>query len=258
MSPGASSFVAHPIGELICSLAYGEIHTYCTHPHILPGTIYLSAQVDFFAARPIDEFSPLSIMDPEARTKRLVYRPQVEARPTSPEIKSFDEPLLSALHSTIESPPNGEIPGLPNGHPGASRWRSIPIRHVTAGLGEGVDRVRREYARAQHTRARRRANMAAQNGLSFEEETIFAAQENDDEGEASSPSSALMPATNTESSGEGDDDEWAVGWEEEYARAVEQDGGPEELVLGLMDEEEEERRKWALKQKERYMGTGQK
>lgn len=189
-------------------------------------------------------------MDIEARTKRLMYRQEVEARPVSLEAQSFDEPLLSALHSMIESPSSSQIPGLPNGSPGMSRWRNIPIRPIAAGLGESVDRVRREYVRAQHSRARRRAGIAAQNGLSFEDETVFASQTYEDE-QGSSPSSALMPTTNTESSGEGDD-EWNVGWEEEYARAVEDDGGPEELVLGLMDEEEEERRTWAVQPKPRY------
>jgi len=92
--------------------------------------------------------------------------------------------------------------------------------------------------------------MAAQNGLSFEDDTVFAGRLYDEE-EGSSPSSALLPATNTESSGEGDD-EWNVGWEEEYARAVEEDGGPEELVLGMMDLEEEERRSWTVQPKQRY------
>lgn len=189
-------------------------------------------------------------MDVEARTRRLAYRLEVEARSTSPEVKSFDEPLLSALHSMIESPSNSQLPGLPNGSPGMSRWRNIPIRPIAAGLGEGVDRVRREYVRAQHSRAKRRASMAAQNGLSFEDDTVFAGRLYDEE-EGSSPSSALLPTTNTESSGEGDD-EWNVGWEEEYARAVEDDGGPEELVLGMMDLEEEERRSWTVQPKQRY------
>lgn len=40
-----------------------------------------------------------------------------------------------------------------------------------------------------------------------------------------------------------DDTEWAEGWEDEYRRAVEVEGEPDDLVLGLMDEEEEERRR---------------
>ena len=227
-----------------CSLSQAEIQTYCSHPQVSPGTI-------FSAARPIDDFSPLSIMDTEARTKRLLFRSEVEARPASSEVRSFDEPLMTAIHTAIEGPSSSPIPGLPNGYPGQSRWRSIPIRNVAANLGEGVDRVRREYVRAQHSRARRRASEAIQNGLSFEDETVFEirAGNGDEDDEGSSPSSALLPTTNTESSV--DDDEWGEGWEAEYAKAVEDDGAPEELVLGLMDEEEEERRCWALKQKER-------
>ena len=233
------------------SLTRAEITTHCSNPRILPSTIYLSRQINFFAARPIDEYSPLSILDDEARTRRLIFRPEVEARSTSPLSESFDQPLSSAIESVFGSPSSAPIPGLPNGHPSssASMWRNIPIRHVAAGLGEGVDRVRREYARAQHSRARRRASQAAHNALSFEDEVVFPssmpsmAGDGDGEGDGeSSPNSTALPATNTDSSGEGDEG-WGDGWEAEYARAVEEDGAPEELVLGLMDEEEEERRK---------------
>jgi hypothetical protein len=245
-------------------LARAEIQTHCSNPRILPASIYLSKQLDFFAAKAIDEFSPLSIMDVEARTQRLVFRHDVEARPSSPDVKSFDEPLLSALHSVIESPPASQIPGLPNGYPGNNRWRtSIPIRQVAAGLGEGVDRVRREYVRAQHSRMRRRASEAAANSLSFEEDAVFPSGPDEEgegegdsvlgEGTGSSPSSGVLPATNTESSVADDEPEeqdgWGEGWEEEYRRAVEDDGGPDDLVLGLLDEEQEERRKWEARQK---------
>lgn len=198
----------------------------------------------FFAAQPIDEYSPLSILDQEARTKRLNFRPEVKARPTSPEVKSFDEPLLSALHTIIDSPPMSQvIPGLPNGHPSRSNWRtSIPIRQVAAGLGEGVDRMRREYVRAQHKRERRRASEAAANALSFEEEAVFPSSMDD---VASSPSSGVQPRTFPDEvllrqDEDHDDAAWEENWEDEYARAVEDDGGPEELVLGVMDEVEGE------------------
>ncbi|ORY31249.1 hypothetical protein BCR39DRAFT_527125 [Naematelia encephala] len=233
------------------SLARAEIQTHSNSLHVLPRSIYLSHQIDFFAARPIDEFSPLSIMDIEARTERQVFRHEVEARAASPEITSFDGPLSSALHSVIESRPSPQLPGLPNGHPGR-KWRSaIPIRHVAAGLGEGVDRVRREYARAQHSRSRRRLSEVQANQLSFEEDAVFASGVEDDG--ASSPSSGILPATNTESSVAGEDEadtgEWAERWEEEYQKAVDDDGGPDDLVLGLLDEEEEERRQWQERQK---------
>ena len=187
------------------------------------------------------------MLDLEARTHRLVFRHEVEARSASPEVKSFDKPLLSALHSILESPPPSQIPGLPNGYPARNRWRSsVPIRHVAAGLGEGVDRVRREYARAQQTRLRRRASEAAANQLSFEEDAVFASGD-----EGSSPSSGVLPESSV--AGEdleiGNNDDWGEGWEEEYRRAVEDDGGPDDLVLGLLDEEEEERRKWESRQK---------
>lgn len=51
-----------------------------------------------------------------------------------------------------------------------------------------------------------------------------------------------------EGEGEGDED-WGVRWEDEYERAVLDDGGPDDLVLGLMDEQEEERKRWVARQK---------
>ena len=195
--------------------------------------------MDFFAAKPIDEYSPLSMLDIEARTRRLVFRHEVEAQAGSSEVKSFDEPLLSALHTAIESPPTGQSPGLPNGYPARNKWRSsIPIRQVAVGLGEGVDRVRREYARAQYLRSERRSSEAAANGLSFEENAVFAS--GDDEG--SSPSSGVLPESALAESDREEPDGWGERWEEEYRRAVEEDGGPDDLVMGLLDEEEEEER----------------
>lgn len=67
--------------------------------------------------------------------------------------------------------------------------------------------------------------------------------------DGSSPGSMIMPhAERTESSLGADErsDEWDEGWEEEYQKAVEEDG-PDDLILGLLDEEEEERRKWEQK-----------
>ncbi|WVR08661.1 hypothetical protein IAU60_005719 [Kwoniella sp. DSM 27419] len=228
------------------SLARAEIRTHSDSTRLLPSSIYLSRQVDFFVARPIDDFSPLSMLDVEARQGRLVFRQEVEARPSLAEVKSFDEPILSAMHAVIEKRPQPQIPGLPNGQPGTRRWpSSIPIRNVTAGLNEGVGRVRREYARAQRVRSKRRGAAGVEQGLSslsFEEDSVLASLSSDEA--ESSPSSAALPTTNTDPS---EDDEWSAEWEEEYRKAVEDDGPPDELVLGLMDEEEEERRKWELR-----------
>jgi hypothetical protein len=71
------------------SVIRAEILTHSSQPRVLPSSIYLSKQVDFFAAKAIDEFTPLSIMDLEARTQRLVFRHEVEARASSPEVKSY-------------------------------------------------------------------------------------------------------------------------------------------------------------------------
>lgn len=209
------------------ALANAEIRTHSTSPRILPSSIYLCHQAEFYAAVPTDEYQPLSVLDKVARTKRLVYRQEVQMTPPA-DPQSFDEPLSSALHSVLDSKPAPQLPRLPNGSPAKSPWGSIPVRHIAQNLGEGVDRVRREYARAQ-----RRRQAAISNGtpLSFEEDTVFASADDDD---VSPPSSGPLPPTI--------DDDWSEKWEDEYHRAVEDDGGPDDLVLGLLDEEEEERR----------------
>ncbi|ODN83118.1 hypothetical protein L202_01324 [Cryptococcus amylolentus CBS 6039] len=265
------------------SLAAAEIRTHSPSSRILPHSIYLSRQAEFYSARPIDDYSPLSILDLEARTHKLHFRHEVEARSPSDDSMekmsvSFKEPLLSALHEIIESPPDRQIPGLPNGYGGAGgAWSAVPIRTVKAGLNEGVGRMRREYARAQYVRERRKADQAERlraesTGLSFEDDAVFAAYDKDGEkadgaapelqlsrslstsasasnsGSASTPpsSSALPPPKADLSDGESG---WGDKWEEEYKRAVEEDGGPDDLVLGLMDEEEDERRVWEAKRK---------
>jgi hypothetical protein len=230
-----------------------EIQTFSTNPQLLPATIYLSHQVDFYDARPIDEYSRLSIMDREARTRRLHFRPEVEIRSSTPESgsNSFNEPLTSAIHSVIESSPSQELPHLPNGYGHASRTgfnyvhglkSSIPIAQVKHGVGH----LRREYAQ-------RRSSFRTNQGgvsLSFEEDAVFAHGQESEDGDSpmssASGSGSGVPVTDLE--GEGDE-EWGVKWEDEYSRAVEEEGGPDDLVLGLMDEQQEERKRWVERQK---------
>jgi hypothetical protein len=244
-----SSKVSPKMTKVIKSLYHAEIRTHMYNPRILPTSIYLSRQVEFFAAVPTDAYSPLSILDKMARTRRLVFRPEVEVHPATTEAQSFDAPLNTALHSVMASRLAPQFPQLPNGSPskGSPFWSSIPIRSVAANLGEGVDRVRREYIRAQHHRQVRRAsNAAAPTSVSFEDDTVLAPRPLSDESEdvVSTPSSVLHSAEGNE-----DGDGWGEAWEDEYRRAVEDDG-PDDLVLGLMDEEEEDRRKWEKRQKE--------
>lgn len=225
-------------------LAHAEIRTHSVDPRIMPPSIYLNHQVDFYSAKPIDEYSPLSILDREARQRGLVYRSEVQAHPASKQSASFDQPLSTAMQSRIESPTRGEIPGLPNGLPGSASWKpAIPIRTVAAGVGGGIGKVRHQYAKAQATRRRRRASEIQANGLSFEEDTIFPSSFDGMAGEMedSSPASEAMPISERDT---GTEDDWGEGWEEEYGRAVEIEGEPDDLILGLMDEEEEERRKY--------------
>ncbi|WWC65247.1 uncharacterized protein I303_107864 [Kwoniella dejecticola CBS 10117] len=236
------------------SLAHAEIRTHHISPSILPSSIYLSRQVEFFSVIPIDEYSPLSILDLEARQHKFQFREEVKAFSPVPEhIKPFDEPLLSALHSIMEETPITQLPGLPNGTP-HSRWTPtrIPIRSVTSGIGEGMERVKREYVRAQHSRSKHRKNQKEEStglGLSFEDSDSISLSHPSLSSSNDSPLSEVLPTTTTSSSNtepSEEDEEWGLGWEEEYNKAIEDDT-PQELVLGLMDEEEEERRKWEIR-----------
>jgi len=237
----SSSFLRSNV-KLTCRnlyLAHAEIQSFSSNPHLLPLSIYLSHQVDFYDAKPIDEYSRLSILDPEARTRRLQFRPEVELRPPSSQ-SDLDEPLITAIHSVIESSPSSELPYLPNeprsqGYYGYGSWKSIPIQQVKDGMGQ----LRSQYA---HRRRKRQTGT----GLSFEDDAVFADDVEGEEGleSESSPMSSGLPTTEPEG-----DEEWGVRWEDEYRQAVEDDGGPDDLVLGLMDEQQEERRKWVEKQR---------
>ncbi|ADV21037.1 hypothetical protein I305_00954 [Cryptococcus gattii E566] len=261
------------------ALAAAEIRTHHFNPHVLPSSIYLSRQIEFFSARPIDDYSPLSILDLEARTDKLVFRQEVEARsPPNEDTEtplSFDQPLLSALHDLMESPSDRQIPGLPNGYGRTGIWMGDPIQTVRYGLNEGVDRVRREYVRAQLIKQRKLAKRNKETSglsLSFEDDAVLAVSNTDlrldnppfDQSESaavsggsssiptsehstSPPGSGDLPPTKVDSSD--GDSQWGEVWEEEYRRAVEDDGGPDDLVLGLLDEEEDERRKWEARRK---------
>jgi len=85
-------------------------------------------------------------------------------------------------------------------------------------------------------------------GLSFEDDAVFA-NEDGQGGSESSPMSSGIPTTDVGEQEVEGDEEWGVRWEDEYRKAVEEDGGPDDLVLGLMDEQQEERRRWVEKQR---------
>lgn len=85
-------------------------------------------------------------------------------------------------------------------------------------------------------------------GLSFEDDAVFA-NEDGQGGSESSPMSSGIPTTDIGEQEQEGDEEWGVRWEDEYRKAVEEDGGPDDLVLGLMDEQQEERRRWVEKQR---------
>lgn len=194
-------------------------------------------------------------MDREARIKRLHFRPAVEIHSVTDTTdvgagpKSFDEPLTSALHSIIDSSPSFPLPGLPNGRgTGHPPWKaSIPIRQVK----EGALHLRREYTNRRSSRRRSNTHSITANALSFEEDTVFPSASLEDGESSTSPLSSGIPNTDAgvDDHDHDQDQDWNVKWEDEYERAVLDDGGPDDLVLGLMDEQQEERKRWVARQK---------
>ncbi|KAI0766225.1 hypothetical protein BD413DRAFT_494502 [Trametes elegans] len=166
-------------------LSRAELSTFSSSPRILPRLIYLSHQFSFHLLG--EDYHALirsSHLDVPS-TKIEVRRPvEVSAFATgdsdafvhsslsSPHDlggggigggvpSSFDEPLASALaaplHPLHPSPP--VLPMLPNGTPGSaskSFINAIPIRHVAAGIQDGMSgglgRIRRELGKARSPR----------------------------------------------------------------------------------------------------------
>jgi hypothetical protein len=93
--------------------------------------------------------------------------------------------------------------------------------------------VRQTYVKAQAIRRRRRASENRSNRLSFEDGAVFALSPDANHHDLTDDSSPASEAVD-----EVVDDEWAEEWEEEYRHAVEIEGEPDDLVLGIMDEEE--------------------
>ncbi|OSD01851.1 hypothetical protein PYCCODRAFT_1435871 [Trametes coccinea BRFM310] len=163
-------------------LSRAELSTFSSSPRILPRLIYLTHQFSFHILG--EDYHALirrAHLDVPS-TKIEVRKPvEVSAFATASASSggdndafvassslssahgvpsSFDEPLASALsaplHPLHPSPP--VLPMLPNGVPGVSGGKAfmhaaIPIRHVAAGISdgmsEGLGRIRRELGRAR-------------------------------------------------------------------------------------------------------------
>ncbi|KAI8984805.1 hypothetical protein BD414DRAFT_66054 [Trametes punicea] len=160
-------------------LSRAELSTFSTSPRVLPRLIYLSHQFAFHVLGE-DYHALIRGAHLDVPSTKIEVRKPVEVSAfatagdsdafvqghSSPHSlggvpSSFDEPLASALsaplHPLHPSPP--VLPMLPNGTPGSSGPKSfinaIPIRHVAAGISdgmsEGLGRIRRELGRARRS-----------------------------------------------------------------------------------------------------------
>lgn len=138
---------------------------------MLPRSIYLSQQFDFFALPSSFISSTASITRVLPSLRRLAVRSTVQLRPgsdspttlsppdptstsasSSPfEPHSFDQPIKSAMQTILDADLSGSpssAAGFPNGVPGktgAGRWReTLPLHaaQVNAGLAVGISTVR--------------------------------------------------------------------------------------------------------------------
>ncbi|KAG8907150.1 hypothetical protein FRB99_005258 [Tulasnella sp. 403] len=167
------------------TLSQAELSTSSTSPHILPPSVYLSHQFNFFALcedwhallrqshldlpiRKIDvrkevEISPLAhpVGIPGSVGSKTIQRSEehevfVQDMDITHDIStSFEKPIASAMHSNLDAQPiPGVIPSFPNAYKPSS-WRDsiVPVRSVAAGVADGVNegigRIKREITKAR-------------------------------------------------------------------------------------------------------------
>lgn len=155
--------------------AQAEIETFSRSPQVLPRSIYLSQQFDFFALPTAHSLPSTSLVHLLPTLRQLAVRSSVQVRPGPPsplplplspssaslspppsplEPHSLDQPIKSAMQTILDSypdpssSPSSSAAGFPNGVPGktgSTRWRdAIPLHaaHVNAGLAIGIGSVR--------------------------------------------------------------------------------------------------------------------
>ncbi|KAI0365441.1 hypothetical protein BV20DRAFT_954256 [Pilatotrama ljubarskyi] len=275
-------------------LSRAELSTFSSSPRILPRLIYLSHQFAFHILG--EDYHALirSYRLDVPSTKIEVRKPvEVSAFATGSSDafihgglssshahdiggvpSSFDEPLASALsaplHPLHPSPP--VLPMLPNGTPGSaskSFMNAIPIRHVAAGIQDGMTgglgRIRRELGKARSPRPSSDPAVSVGSSmptvpLEFDEEDEmddFVGREADIEADADviSRSTSMgagmggpvddsgtyaSPSTNIEPLPVEHDGEQAwQGWGPEDQQAVEDAERFDDITVGFLDEEQE-------------------
>ncbi|KIK97003.1 hypothetical protein PAXRUDRAFT_825396 [Paxillus rubicundulus Ve08.2h10] len=268
------------------SLAHAELSTCSRAPEIVPRSIYLSHQFLFFSLGE-DYHALIRRHHLDMMGDKIEVRKEVEASAdaTAPgelfvegfsagtrdhfgrAASSFDAPIASAMSADLEytfSARSPVIPMLPNGTAGSkprSFGSSIPIRHVTAGIaegvGEGFGRIRRGVHRVRSPQLGD-GGFAAPVPLEFDEHDedfgeaprgggggggvhpseTRAPSRRTSTGAADSSASLSTPSTQVnplEDGGEGDD-LWH-GWNDEDKLAVDEAEQFDDVV-GFMDEDQ--------------------
>ncbi|KAF9224657.1 hypothetical protein BS17DRAFT_86268 [Gyrodon lividus] len=282
--------VKHVLGEIgdsvrstvSNSLAHAELSTCSRAPEIVPRSIYLSHQFLFYSLGE-DYHALIRRHHLDMAGDKIEVRKEVEASAYttgapgelfvegfSPGTRdhlgraasSFDEPIASAMSADLAYPFSAQsplIPMLPNGTSGSkprSFGNSIPIRHMTAniaeGVGEGFGRIRREIhkVRSPPLGAHPDSSFSAPVPLEFDEHdedfgepprgvhASEAPSRRTSAGAGDSSASISTPSTHVnplEDGGEGDD-MWR-GWNEEDKLAVDEAEQFDD-VLGFMDEDQ--------------------
>lgn len=278
-------------------ISQAELSTCSRSPRLLPRSVYLSHQFSFHAlgedyhallrrfsfdlpATKIDVRREVAISAyPSGGTETFLQSgsaPRDIRGGGSGGNASFEEPLSSALAADLDYPGTSSavLPMFPNGTPSSHRASAYaPIRHMAAGLGEGVTegigRLRRGVGRTRS--ARSGANDNTLRGESSGSPAVPLEFEDDDEdflsvggrggddsaqhdddglslgtgtsaGDRSAGGTA-PPTTPPSAHGalpqvEGTGDEAWAGWDTQDAQAIEDAERFDDIVVGYMDEDQ--------------------
>jgi hypothetical protein len=260
-------------------LAQAELSTGSLSRKMLPAPVYLSHQFTFHSLSADSDWHALlhrSVFD--IPCTKLEVRKEVRALSGSttsggesfvqghshPVRSTFDEPLASAIHASLETKPNQPplIPMYPNAWKSSpNTWmdKAVPIKNVVVDMGtEGISLLKREIGKVNKARARKGGDR-----LIFEDhDTVFAEEgEDEEEDEAvavtgksgrrgrsrESQASENYPSLTSSQSGSGstpsrpEEEQWdAWGEAEEYNKAKEEDSKFDDLGIGIVGEMDEE------------------
>ncbi|KAI6096747.1 hypothetical protein F5141DRAFT_1011714 [Pisolithus sp. B1] len=262
------------------SLAHAELSTFSRHPEIVPRSVYLSHQFLFYTLGE-DYHALIRRLRFGIKGDRVVVRREVEpsivASGTALNMgkatvrganelfvtgthggldhraaSSFDEPLANAIASGLDGPSGVlSIPMFPNGTAGRPRpfgAAALPIKSLKEGVGEGLDRLRREMHRVRSPKehdgrrhlgvdpegASEGSGISGITGVSLPTPSTHAGSL-DVEGNVDVGRAVDGDLDEGEFGGEGDGRDWD--WAEEDKRAADEAEQFDD-VLGFMDEDQ--------------------